>query len=97
MRSGQWVDEPWGLAQLRDEALVKLLLADVLAVPEVIAHVETLRALHERRRADFERRIAELPDGSPRYARMALRKGVLAQAAFAAWCTEAIDELSTPQ
>ena len=93
----EWVDEPWGLAQLRDEALVKLLLADVLAVPEVIAHVETLRDLHERRRADFERRIAELPDDSPPYARLALRKGVLAQAAFAAWCAEVIDELSAPE
>jgi len=93
----EWVDEPWGLAQLRDEALVKLLLAEVLSVPAVIAHVETLRDLHEQRRADFERRIAELPDNSPRYARLALRKGVHAQSAFAAWCTEVIDELSTPQ
>jgi DNA-binding PadR family transcriptional regulator len=89
-----WVAEPWGLAQLRDEALVKRLLADVLPVSEVIAHVEALRDLHERRRADFERRIAALPDDSPRYAHLALRKGVLAQAAFAAWCAEVNDELS---
>jgi DNA-binding PadR family transcriptional regulator len=88
-----WVAEPWGLAQLRDEALVKLLLADVLPASEV----EALRDLHERRRDDFERRIAGLPDDSPRYARLALRKGVHAQAAFAAWCTEVIEELSTPQ
>jgi DNA-binding PadR family transcriptional regulator len=89
-----WVAEPWGLAQLRDEALVKLLLAEALATSEVVAHVETLRDLHERRREDFERRIAGLPDDSPTYLRLALRKGVHAQAAFAAWCTEVIDELS---
>jgi DNA-binding PadR family transcriptional regulator len=91
-----WVAEPWGLAQLRDEALVKLLLADVLPTSEVIAHVEALRALHERRCDDFTHRIADLPDGSPRYVRLALRKGVHAQAAFAAWCTEVIEELSAP-
>ena len=92
-----WVAEPWGLAQLRDEALVKLLLAEILPTSEVIAHVEALRALHERRRDDFEHRIADLPDGSPRYVRLALRKGVHAQAAFAAWCTEVIEELSAPE
>jgi len=92
-----WVAEPWGLAQLRDEALVKLLLADVLPVSEVITHIEALRDLHERRRADFERRIAALPDDAPRYAHLALRKGVLAQAAFAAWCAEVNDALSASE
>ena len=91
-----WVAEPWGLSQLRDEALVKLLLAEILPTSEVIAHVDALRDLHERRRDDFEHRIADLPDGSPRYVRLALRKGVHAQAAFAAWCTEVIEELSAP-
>lgn len=92
----RWVGEPWGLAQLRDEALVKLLLADVLAKSEVIAHVEALRDLHERRREDFESRIADLPADTPRYVRLALRKGVYAQAAFAAWCEEVTRELSGP-
>ena len=92
-----WVAEPWGLAQLRDEALVKLLLADVLPTSEVITHVEALRDLHERRREDFEHRIADLPNDSPRYVRLALRKGVHAQAAFAAWCTEVVEELSAPE
>ena len=91
-----WVGEPWGLAQLRDESLVKLTLADALPTEDVISHVETLRQLHERRRDDFEARIAELPEDAPRYLRLALRKGVHAQAAFAAWCTEAIEELSAP-
>lgn len=91
-----WVAEPWGLAQLRDEALVKLLLADVLPISDVIAHVEALRDLHERRREDFEQRVADLPNDSARYVRLALRKGVHAQAAFAAWCTEVIEELSAP-
>ncbi len=92
-----WVTEPWGLAQLRDETLVKLLVADVLPTSEVIAHLEALRDLHDRRREDFEHRIAELPNEAPRYVRLALRKGVLAQAAFAAWCTEVIEELTAPQ
>jgi len=90
----EWVGEPWGLAQLRDESLVKLTLADALPTADVIAHVEALRELHERRRDDFEARIAELPDDAPMYLRLALRKGVHAQAAFAAWCSEVVEDLS---
>jgi DNA-binding PadR family transcriptional regulator len=90
----QWLHQPWGLAQLRDESLVKLTLADSLPADEVIGQIEQLRATHERRRADFETRIANLPEDAPRYLHLALRKGVHAQAAFAAWCQEVIDELS---
>jgi DNA-binding PadR family transcriptional regulator len=90
----EWLGEPWGLAHLRDESLVKMTLADALLPPgEVIAQMERLRATHERRRADFEGRIADLPEDADRYLRLALRKGVHAQAAFAAWCQEVIDEL----
>jgi DNA-binding PadR family transcriptional regulator len=89
----EWIAEPWGLAHLRDESLVKLTLADLLPPDEVVAHLRDLKATHLRRKADFERRIAELPpDGSP-HLRLALRKGVRAQGAFAAWCQEVIDEL----
>jgi DNA-binding PadR family transcriptional regulator len=89
-----WLAEPWGLAHLRDESLVKLTLADSLPTDEVIAQIEQLRATHERRRADFETRIADLLDDAPAHLRLALRKGVHAQAAFAAWCQEVIDELA---
>jgi DNA-binding PadR family transcriptional regulator len=89
-----WLAEPWGLAHLRDESLVKLTLASAMPVEDVVAELENLRASHEDRRADFEGRIASLPDDAPRYLRLALRKGVHAQGAFAAWCQEAIDELT---
>lgn len=89
----RWLHEPWELAQLRDEALVKLTLADSLPPGEVVEQIERLKATHEARRADFETRIAALPDDGPRYLHLALRKGVHAQAAFAAWCQEVIDEL----
>lgn len=89
-----WLGEPWGLAHLRDESLVKLTLASSMPVEDVIAELENLRAIHEDRRADFEARIAALPPGASPYLRLALRKGVHAQAAFAAWCQEAVDALS---
>ena len=88
-----WLARPWGLAHLRDESLVKLTLAASMPVGDVIAELENLRATHEDRRADFEARIAALPPGASPYLRLALRKGVHAQAAFAAWCDEAIAEL----
>ena len=56
-----------------------------------------LKEIHERRRADFEARIDALPVDAVRYVRLALRKGVHAQAAFAAWCQEVIDELRPPE
>jgi DNA-binding PadR family transcriptional regulator len=88
-----WLAEPWGLAHIRDASLVKLALADPLSPREVVAQVRRLKAAHERRRREFEDEIARLPaDGSP-YLRLALRKGVHAQTAFAAWCQEVIDEL----
>lgn len=89
-----WLGRPWGLAHLRDESLVKLTLASSMPVEDVIAELENLRASHEDRRADFEARIAALPADAPPYLRLALRKGVHAQAAFAAWCEEAIQELA---
>jgi DNA-binding PadR family transcriptional regulator len=89
----QWLGEPWGLAHLRDESLVKLTLAHALPAGDVIAQIERLRASHERRRTDFETRIAELPDDASPHLRLALRKGVHAQAAFAAWGEEVVAEL----
>lgn len=89
-----WLGQPWGLAHLRDESLVKLTLADALPAEDVIAQIQRLRDSHERRRADFEARIAELPDDAPPHLRLALRKGVHAQAAFAAWCEEVVAELA---
>jgi DNA-binding PadR family transcriptional regulator len=91
-----WLSEPWGLAHLRDESLVKLTLADVLPPEDVIEQMERLKATHEQRRADFEGRIAALPDDAGHHLRLALRKGVHAQRAFAAWCQEVIDELRSP-
>src|SRR5262245_20794308 len=79
-----WLAEPWGLAHLRDESLVKLTLSEPLDRKDVIAQVRRLKAAHERRRADFEARIAELPDDANTHLRLALRKGVHAQTAFAA-------------
>jgi DNA-binding PadR family transcriptional regulator len=89
-----WLAEPWGLAHLRDESLVKLTLSGPLAREEVVAHMRRLKAAHERRRADFEARIADLPQDAGLHLRLALRKGVHAQTAFAAWCQEVVDELS---
>ena len=89
-----WLAEPWGLAHLRDESLVKLTLSSPLAREDVVAHVRRLKAAHERRRADFEARIADLPQDAGLHLRLALRKGVHAQTAFAAWCQEVVDELS---
>ncbi len=91
-----WLAEPWGLATLRDESLVKLTLADPLPEEEVVAQLQSLKAAHERRRAEFEAEIAALPEGTNRYLILALRKGVHAQRAFARWCQEAIDTLGEP-
>lgn len=89
-----WLAEPWGLATLRDESLVKLTLADPLPPDEIVAHLRSLKAAHERRRAGFEAEIADLPEGSSPYLALALRKGVHAQRAFARWCQEAIDTIA---
>ena len=89
-----WLREPWGLARLRDESLVKLMLADSLPPEEVVGELRLLKATHERRRAEFEAEIAALPEGTSPYLRLALRKGVHAQHAFARWCQEAIDVLT---
>lgn len=91
-----WLKEPWGLARLRDESLVKLTLADSLPPEEVVDELRRLKATHERRRAEFEAEIAALPQGASTYLVLALRKGVHAQRAFARWCQEAIDALSQP-
>ncbi len=90
----RWLEEPWGLAHLRDASLVKLMLADGMEPTAVVQQVRRLLSAHERRRREFEEAIAALPaDGSP-YLRLAMRKGVHAQAAFSAWCREVIDELT---
>ncbi len=89
-----WLQEPWGLAKLRDESLVKLTLADSLPREEVVDELRRLKATHERRRGEFEAEIAALPEGTSPYLVLALRKGVHAQRAFARWCEEAIDALS---
>ena len=89
----EWLGEPWGLAHLRDESLVKLTLAATVPAADVVAQLERLRETHERRRRDFEERIAGLPPDAGPHVRLALRKGVHAQAAFSAWCDEAIAEL----
>jgi DNA-binding PadR family transcriptional regulator len=88
-----WLEEPWGLAHLRDESLVKLTLADALPPEEVIDQLRRLKAAHEARRAEFEAQIASLPGGASPYLGLALRKGVHAQEAFARWCQEAIETL----
>jgi PadR family transcriptional regulator, regulatory protein AphA len=88
-----WLAEPWGLATLRDESLVKLTLADPLPDEEIVAQLRGLKAAHERRRAEFEAEIAALPVDANRYLILALRKGVHAQGAFARWCQEAIEAL----
>lgn len=88
-----WLEESWGLAHLRDESLIKLMLADPLPPQRVVEEMHRLKAAHERRRAEFEAEIAELDTQSGRYLRYALRKGVHAQAAFAEWCQEVIDDL----
>jgi DNA-binding PadR family transcriptional regulator len=88
-----WLVEPWGLAHLRDESLVKLTLADALAPQEVVEQLRRLKAAHEARGAEFEAQIAALPDGASPYLALALRKGVHAQEAFARWCQEAVETL----
>ncbi|MGE0026901.1 MAG: hypothetical protein AB7O78_18405 [Thermoleophilia bacterium] len=88
-----WLEEPWGLATLRDESLVKLTLADGLPDAEVAARLRGLKAEHERRCAEFEAEIAGLSPDGDRDLILALRKGVHAQRAFARWCQEAIDAL----
>jgi DNA-binding PadR family transcriptional regulator len=90
----EWLEEPWGLARLRDESLVKLTLADSLPPGEVIGELRRLKAAHERRRAEFEAEIAALPEGTSLNLVLALRKGVHAQRAFARWCQEAIDAIA---
>lgn len=93
-----WLELPWGLAHIRDESLLKLMLADDMDPSSVVAQVERLLDAHERRRAEFEHAIAALGPDAPRYLRLAMRKGVHAQTAFAAWCREVIDELGgTPE
>jgi DNA-binding PadR family transcriptional regulator len=75
------------------EWLVKLMLADPLPADAVVAEVRRLKDRHERRREEFAEEMARLPPDAGRYVRLALRKGERAQAAFAAWCQEVIDEL----
>lgn len=89
-----WLREPWGLASLKDESLVKLTLAAPLAPSEVAGQLRRLKAEHERRRAEFEAEIAALPPDASPYLAIALRKGVHAQRAFARWCQESIDALA---
>lgn len=89
----EWLERPWGLAHLRDESLVKLMLADGMDPAAVVAQVRRLLAAHERRRAEFVEAIDTLPPDSPVYLRLAMRKGVHAQTAFAAWCREVIVDL----
>lgn len=91
-----WLREPWGLASLKDESLVKLTLAAPLPPALVAGELRRLKAAHERRMADFEDRIAALPADAGPYLALALRKGVHAQRAFAAWCQEAIEALGDP-
>lgn len=88
-----WLREPWGLASLKDESLVKLTLAEPLEPAEVADQLRRLKAEHERRRAEFEAEIAGLPADASPYLAIALRKGVHAQRAFARWCQESIDAL----
>ena len=90
---GEWLREPWGLASLKDESLVKLTLAGPLPPAQIVAQLRHLKAAHERRRAEFEEQIAALGEGSGPYLAIALRKGVHAQTAFAAWCQEAIETI----
>lgn len=92
----RWLREPWGLASLKDESLVKLTLADPLPPALVAGELRRLKAAHERRQAEFEDRIAALPADAGPYLALALRKGVHAQRAFAAWCQEAIESLGDP-
>lgn len=93
----EWLREPWGLATLKDQSLVKLTLAGPLATDEVVAELRRLKSAHEARLAEFEGRVADLDPESAPYLRIALRKGVHAQRAFAAWCQEAIDELESSE
>ena len=92
----RWLEEPWGLAHLRDESLVKLTLAESMPVGDVVAQMRRLKESHERRRREFEAEIAALPEGADAFLRHALRKGVHGQAAFARWCEEVIGDLETP-
>jgi hypothetical protein len=73
------------------------MLADPLPPAEVVGQIRRLKEVHERRREEFEDEIARLPADAGRYVRLALRKGARAQAAFAAWCQEVIDELEGTQ
>jgi DNA-binding PadR family transcriptional regulator len=90
-----WLEEEWGLAHVRDESLVKLMLADPLPRERVVEELRRLKAAHERRRADFEAQIAALPPDASPYLGYALRKGVRAQTAFAEWCEEVIADLTS--
>ncbi len=53
-----WLREPWGLAALKDQSLVKLTLADPRPRGEVVAQLRRLKSAHERRLAQFEAEIA---------------------------------------
>lgn len=89
----EWLRQPWGLAQLKDESLVKLTLSGALGPEQVAEHLRELRAQHARRLDEFEAAIGSLDADASPYLRLALRKGVHAQAAFVAWCDEGLSEL----
>ena len=89
----EWLERPWGLAHIRDESLVKLMLAGDMETAAVVEQVRRLLRAHDARRREFEDAVAGLPDDAPPYLRLAMRKGVHAQTAFAAWCREVIHEL----
>lgn len=88
-----WLDEPWGLAHLRDASLVKLMSAKLLPPERVRSHLRGLHAAHSARVREFESAVEGIDRRSDPHLWIAMRKGIHAQRAFVAWCEEALDAL----
>ncbi|HEV2459331.1 MAG TPA: PadR family transcriptional regulator [Ktedonobacterales bacterium] len=98
-----WVDEPAGDAEVRDEQLLKALCYGFLSPERAIALLRIARARHVERARAYEELVrvaeADMESEDPHTAAAALgrrltcRRGVGSQEGYIAWCDEAISSI----
>ncbi len=103
----QWIDEPSGEPQIRDEQMVKALCFDLLPRPRILEHLRRIRTQHAERLAYYQELLAQHSRGEgPReqkaYAsrlgpQLTLRRGIIAARGYVEWCDEAIGIISRPR
>jgi PadR family transcriptional regulator, regulatory protein AphA len=98
-----WVDEPAGDAEVRDEQLLKALCYGFLPPERAIELLRSARARHVERARAYEELVraaeADMESEDPHAAAAALgrrltcRRGVGSQESYVAWCDEAITSI----